>query len=448
MVKNRKSRIFNPSKRRILRKQISGGEAVVGVICVAATAGMGLWIAAQEDQFDPGERDISIEVLREQSVEDNLYQTPLKRWVDPAQATTGLPYAPDLGSFPAAILEGGWLVSKLQKFDAGNLYEKINGQADQYLSFGFEALEFLVLESADGEETIDIYLYDQGSFANCLGLFADQRDGDTALESMGPVHFLTTSIGAVGQVDRYFFQILGSQTLAASETQSSPLGYNEEDSYEESGYGSDGYSSDGYSGDGYSSGGDSDTDSDSEAAPAGYGAVETQHEAPPMDNPGDVALGPNTERILRALGSLADPEAAMPKAFQALNWGLGIDRAQISYRPSLAFQYEFADQFWFGRPEPDGNTRLFAHLGQTQADARLMFERMHTALLDDFELLEEGQASRLYRHRYLKTYFSLNQNGSVLFGVEDHPDRSGVAAAVAQLQTALIESEALQKDGE
>ena len=77
-----------------------------------------------------------------------------------------------------------------------NLYEKINGQAEQYLKYGFRELSWITLE--DDQRSMTIELYDQGEFRNSLGVFASQRDPEQPVQSSGPVHFYRTSIGAIG----------------------------------------------------------------------------------------------------------------------------------------------------------------------------------------------------------------------------------------------------------
>jgi hypothetical protein len=105
-MRRRANQVFNSTPRRILRKHISTGEVVVGAMLVLVTGGMGWWIAAQEDRFDPGERDISIDVLRAQSVADTLYKTPLKVWVDPA-TPRGAGAAPTFGLSAAPRVRTG-----------------------------------------------------------------------------------------------------------------------------------------------------------------------------------------------------------------------------------------------------------------------------------------------------------------------------------------------------
>lgn len=130
----RKERIFTNRKRRVARKRIPGGETIFGGCFVVFLTVLCGWFLSQKDDFNPDDRDISIAVLEESVVEDNLYRTPLQPWIDPVDRSGGST-APQyrLGVFPQSILEGGWIpASRLQTFNESNLFEKINGAAPQY----------------------------------------------------------------------------------------------------------------------------------------------------------------------------------------------------------------------------------------------------------------------------------------------------------------------------
>ena len=200
-----RERVFNPLKRKVLRKRISSTETRFGVAFVVMLVATGIWILAQKDNFDPSDRDISIEVLENDSVEDTLYQRPLKLWQEPGSAVGGTASV-NLGLFPPSVLDGGWVVDgRVETYDPENLYEKINGAAEQYLSFGFKKLHYLTL--TDGQHFITAEIYDQGSFPNTLGIFAAQRDERRKVVTEDNVFFYSTPVGAVGGLGRYYFKI-------------------------------------------------------------------------------------------------------------------------------------------------------------------------------------------------------------------------------------------------
>lgn len=213
--KKSKEKVFNDRKRKIFRKHIPFREVLFGIVFTVWVGVMALWFAGRKDKFDPGERDISIAVLIEQSVEDHLYQTPLKLWVDPALVRPGGPAVVDLGPFPSATVGGGWESnSRVQGFDASNLYEKINGQADQYIQFGFEYLHFISTKNVEENFEINIELYDMGSFANALGIFAAQRSAGSKVERLGRAFYYATEAGALGIAGPYYIKLTGSDNNA------------------------------------------------------------------------------------------------------------------------------------------------------------------------------------------------------------------------------------------
>jgi len=207
------NRILTPHKRKVLRKRFTRAETLFGAVFLLAVAAATGWILAQRDNFDPADRDISFETLREDSVDAHLYTPPLKRWVEPGSetATAGLP---DVGPFPAGILADGWsLDGRVESFDASNLYEKIDGAADQYLSFGFVRLDYASVAKAG--EFVNMEVYDQGEFRNALGIFAAQRAPGRKVESDGEVYYYTTSAGLIGTYRNLYFKIAGSASSPA-----------------------------------------------------------------------------------------------------------------------------------------------------------------------------------------------------------------------------------------
>ncbi len=358
----RKGKVFNNLKRpKLLRKEIGASEAVVGLVLLACVGGMGAWLGLQRDAYDPSERDISLAALVSDSVTDTLYRTPLEHWRDPALGPADASSAPtaQTGIFPAAILEGGWtLRGSVQTFTPDTLYEKINGQAEQYHKFDFRELSFATLEH--GEQTLDLYLYDQGNFANALGLYAEQR-AERSVVAEAPVFLTPSTVGASGMVDRYVFHALGSS-----------------------------------------------------------------------ENPELAAKGRQVAKALAALGTSGEE----PPPFAALRDGMEIPFERIGFTPVDAFQFEFAQRFWFARTGA-AEERLFVHAAGSEKDAKALFAAFHTEQQEEFKVIESGESSALYQHEFLKTYFALRQSGVHVYGVEEAAKPDGIPALLERLLTAL-----------
>jgi len=85
----------------------------------------------------------------------------------------------DRGPLPKDLVLEGWKEGRVRSFDPDNLYEKINGRAGYYQSFGVEAMHFLTLEKEGAPTTlVDLELFDLGKPVNALGAYNGERDKD------------------------------------------------------------------------------------------------------------------------------------------------------------------------------------------------------------------------------------------------------------------------------
>ncbi len=205
-----KERVLNPQKRSMRRSTVSMGETVASITILLFLVGIALWVHAMGNRYDPAERDIDTALLVAGKVEDTLYRTPLKRWSDPALGGTASAQA-QLGIFPEQLLDDFWKPSsRVQTFSPETLYEKINGAAEQYLQFGFQALHYVSIAKESENAELNIELYDMGNFPNALGLFAAQRDASRVVEPYHDAWFYKTEIGAIALLGQYYLKIAGN----------------------------------------------------------------------------------------------------------------------------------------------------------------------------------------------------------------------------------------------
>lgn len=199
-----REKLFNPLRRKLLRKRIPLIESVAAAAVILVLAVVAIAVLAQRERYDPAERDFTAS----EPTDLQLYHTPVKRWAEPGTPGAG-PQEADLEIFPAEVLNDGWeLDGRVETYDSTTLYEKINGAAELYLSYGFRKLYYLTI--AKGAHSITVELYDQGLFRNALGIFAGQKRPEHAVERSGSIHYYSTSIGAIGRYGEFYFKIAGN----------------------------------------------------------------------------------------------------------------------------------------------------------------------------------------------------------------------------------------------
>ncbi|MEE4311004.1 MAG: DUF6599 family protein [candidate division KSB1 bacterium] len=100
----------------------------------------------------------------------------------------------------------GWSVdSEIKMYNPGNLYEYINGAAEQYIEFGFQSLQSGDLAQESVTVTLDIY--DMGSPLNALGMYRIERPADAAILKIGAEACITPPYQALLLKDRYYVKV-------------------------------------------------------------------------------------------------------------------------------------------------------------------------------------------------------------------------------------------------
>jgi len=94
---------------------------------------------------------------------------------------------------PASITGGEWALNgKIESFGPENLYEKIDGRAEEYLSFGFTHLDCASFAKAGkADEFVDVYVYDHGTKLNTFGMFSAEKTPDAEVIDLGRVGYLS-----------------------------------------------------------------------------------------------------------------------------------------------------------------------------------------------------------------------------------------------------------------
>ena len=340
-------RLFNPKRRRINRKHISGYEIISSFIILFVLAGIVFWAATRKNLYDPAHQDISLEALKEVSSSIVLYQRPFKTWQSPEKANASNDI--DLGNFPDSIASGQWRPkSRVKTFDPENLYVKINGEAERFLRHGFKQLSYVVLQSANQIEEISIELYNQGSIAGSSGIFAEHRSPESQVEQDGPNTFFETGIGLIGRKDHFFYRIAGNRSSESIRSKS--------------------------------------------------------------------------RQLVQSFSELPAPESAVAFGYQLLQ-ELNIEPADIRHQAVNVFQYDFAKDFWFGKPDNTSQAEIFVHRAVSEDSSLQLLTRILEEHQYEYQMIRETENLALLQHNFLKTYFIIAVQDSFIFGADKTPDQ-------------------------
>jgi len=104
-------------------------------------------------------------------------------------------FAPDISKYREDNASSGLIdtnlspnwkpMSKVEFYNADNLYEKINGKAEQYHDYDVGGLETATFISKDEKQFVDIYIYDMGEPLNAFGIFSAIRYPDEPAIDLG-----------------------------------------------------------------------------------------------------------------------------------------------------------------------------------------------------------------------------------------------------------------------
>jgi len=138
-----------------IHRQAGKREAYIGVGILVLLVLIGLRVWWQQDQFNP-----AVSALRSEA--------HVVKELPAAQADL-------IDTLPAGLA----VMTPAERFDSGSLYEKINGQAELYLSAGFVGLTSQRLAATDMPDLwLEVFVYDMGSGINAFAVYSSQRRED------------------------------------------------------------------------------------------------------------------------------------------------------------------------------------------------------------------------------------------------------------------------------
>jgi hypothetical protein len=211
--------VFNTLNRKIYRPFYSSREVLAGAAVIVVLAGVVAWVAWRGAHPEPGLFQADEKLLAGKGPEIPVYKRPKEAWVEPgSQPGQTAPAAPQLGIFPASILDGEWKTAgPLSEFDQTNVYEKIDGREGFYKALGFQHLHFLPLASAVTKDLgIDIELFDMGTAANALGALTGEisKPGTQLEPGEAGFGYVSQNSGFMTQ-GKFYIRMIGSDDTGA-----------------------------------------------------------------------------------------------------------------------------------------------------------------------------------------------------------------------------------------
>lgn len=192
-------RLFVREPLRHYRRTYSHAEVRWGLVVLCALAAVAVWVVWRGQNPDP--------TLFAASDPNASMELPGAEKKAPASR----------GPLPGDIAPDGWTEGAVSSFDPQNLYVKIDGRADYFLSYGFENLYFLTLRGpgdADDAPVIDIECYELSSSENAVGAFGGERKDGEPDSSGGGLAFLSSNALFLAR-DVYYIRAIGSDDSEA-----------------------------------------------------------------------------------------------------------------------------------------------------------------------------------------------------------------------------------------
>ncbi len=190
-------RLFVRDGFRSFRKTYALSEVGWGVATTGVLLGVVFWVAWRGAHPDPELFDVSAAL----------------------QTAAATPPA-ERGALPDGLAFSGWQEGKLARFDADNLYEKINGRAGFFKSFGVQQLYSAVVQSQkDPSISVDIELYDMAESKNALGAYNGERPAEVASSQAGSAMYHEDRNAAYLAQGRFYARFIGSDESAQVKSQ-------------------------------------------------------------------------------------------------------------------------------------------------------------------------------------------------------------------------------------
>ncbi len=147
------------------------------------------------------------------------------------------------------------------------------------------------------------------------------------------------------------------------------------------------------------------------------------------------------QQIVGAISAGVASEAQPPRPYAVLTDVLAIPFDALAYERSNVFQFDFAEDFWFGQPEADSDLRYYLHEATGAAEATALYAKLLENNLFDYTLVEQWEEGAILEHRFLKTFAAMQHQNGLVLGVEHAKDQKTLETALDTLLGALVDEE-------
>lgn len=175
-----------------IRRRAGHLESAVGVCLLIVLFLIGLGIFIKQFSYDNARFGIDAAAIPKLEIQSSTFEAHF-------QLTSFMP-------------DGFDALSELEVYDPENLYEKINGKADQYLESGFEKLSTQRFVSKEDENLwMELFIYDMANTRNAFSVYSLQRraDADT-ISFFEPSFGYKTSNALYFCQGKYYVELVGS----------------------------------------------------------------------------------------------------------------------------------------------------------------------------------------------------------------------------------------------
>ena len=129
-----------------------------------------------------------------------------------------------------------------------------------------------------------------------------------------------------------------------------------------------------------------------------------------------------SRQVVQSFSELPAPESTVAPGYQLLQ-ELNIEPTEIRHQAVNVFQYDFAKDFWFGKPDTAHQTEVFVHRAETKNTALQLLERILEEHQYEYQIIRRTENLAVLQHNFLKSYFIIALQDSYIFGADKTPDQ-------------------------